>query len=380
MATKVTLRQKAISKGRQTLYLDYYPAIAHPTTGEPTRREFLKLYVFDKARTPIDKLHNKETMEIAEQIRQRKENEINKPEIYTAYEKEQLKAKQKGEHNFVAYFKQLADKRTDSNADNWHSAYNYLNDFTGGSIRFADLNERFCNDFKDYLLTAKTKRSTKATLSQNSAFSYHSKLKAVLKQAYKEGFLQTDLNARIDNIQQAETHRNFLTLEELNTLVKTDCLSPLLKKAALFSALTGLRFSDIKKLVWGEVEYSDGVGYYLKFWQQKTKGAEVMPIPEQAAGFMGDRKKPNDCVFDGLIYSAYQNGLLQQWIRDAGIKKTITFHCFRHTYATLQLSMGTDIYTVSKMLGHKDLKTTQIYAKIVDQTKIDTTNKIKLDI
>ena len=70
---------------------------------------------------------------------------------------------------------------------------------------------------------------------------------------------------------------------------------------------------------------------------------------------------------------------LKRWIQSAGITRNITFHCFRHTYATLQLSNGTDIYTVSKMLGHRDLKTTQIYAKIIDKTKLEATDKIKID-
>ena len=72
--------------------------------------------------------------------------------------------------------------------------------------------------------------------------------------------------------------------------------------------------------------------------------------------------------------------LFFQWIGAAGITKDITFHCFRHTYAVLQLANGTDIYTVSKMLGHRDLKTTQIYAKVIDRSKKEATNKIILDI
>ncbi len=76
MAIKVKLRQKAISKNRQSLYLDFYPEIPHPETGEPTRRDFLKLYLFDKAKSPIDKQHNKETLQIAEQIRQKRENHL----------------------------------------------------------------------------------------------------------------------------------------------------------------------------------------------------------------------------------------------------------------------------------------------------------------
>lgn len=379
MAIKVKLREKKISGNRQSLYLDFYPAIPHPETGEPTRREFLGLYLFDKAKNPIDKQGNKETLQLAEQIRQKRENYLNKPEIYTGYEKEQLKIKEQGEQNFVTYFKSLADKRKASNHDNWVSAYNYLETFTKGNLKFADLNEKFCNEFKEYLLTTKSNKSNKVTLAQNSAVSYFNKLKATLKQAYKDGYLTSDLNGKVGTIKQAETQRNFLTIEELNSLVKTECNNPLLKRAALFSALTGLRHSDIKNLVWGELEYIEGNGYFIQFKQQKTKGVEMMPISEQAYSLLGERKEPTDKVFEGLTYSAYENKHLYQWIGAAGITKDITFHCFRHTFATLQLSKGTDIYTVSKMLGHRELKTTQIYAKIIDQTKREAADKIQLD-
>lgn len=385
MAIKVTLRQKKISKGRKSLYLDFYPPIPHPETGEPTRREFLGLYIFEKPKTPIDKQHNSETLKIGESIRQKRENFLNKPEIYSEYEKEQLRLKELGEQCFVEYFQELANKRQSSNHDNWNAALNYLKSFTNGKLRFADLNEKFLEDFKEYLLTTKSNRSKKTTLSRNSAVSYFNKVKATLKQAYKDGILQTDLNAKVKPIKAAETRREYLTLEELNKLVKTPCSDSLMKRAALFSALTGLRFSDIQKMTWGELEYIKEQGYFLNFNQKKTKGVEVLPISEQAYSLTEGKENPNDMsqdkqVFEGLKYSAYHNKHLFQWIGAAGITKDITFHCFRHTYATLQLFNGTDIYTVSKMLGHKDLKTTQIYAKIVDDTKRKAADKIKLDM
>jgi integrase len=380
MATKVTLRQKAISGNRESLYLDFYPAIQSSETGKETRRDFLGLYLLKNPKSPIDKQSNKETLQLAEQIRQKKHNELNKPEIYTGYEKAQLKIKEKGEQNFVTYFKKLADKRKASNYDNWVSAYKYLNSFTNGNLKFEDLNETFCNEFKEYLLTVKSNKSSKKTLSTNSALSYFNKVKATLKQAYKDGFLQNDLNSKIETIKAAETHRNFLTIEELNSLVKTECKNPLLKKAAFFSALTGLRFCDIAKLVYGDIEYIERNGHFLKFKQQKTKGVEMMPISEQAFEMLDKSENLKAKVFAGLEYSAYQNKHLALWIKAAGITKEITFHCFRHTYATLQLSKGTDIYTVSKMLGHRELKTTQVYGKIIDQTKRATTNKIILDL
>ena len=394
MTTKVSLRQKKISKGRKSLYLDFHPPIPHPKpflnkkTGKmvtTTRREFLGLYIYEKAKTPIDKQHNTETLKIGESIRQKRENFLNKPEIYSQYEKEQLRLKELGEQCFIEYFTKLANKRKNSNRLSWVSTLKYLDTFTNGSLKFADLNQKFLEDFKEYLLTTKSKKSDKTTLSQNSAVSYFNKVKAALKQAYKDGILQTDLNAKISPIKPAETRREYLTIEELNKLVKTPCNNDLMKRAALFSALTGLRFSDIQKMTWGELEYIKGQGYFLNFNQKKTKGVEVLPISEQAYSFTEGTESPKDMpqdklVFEGLKYSAYHNKHLFQWIGAAGITKGITFHCFRHTFATLQLFNGTDIYTVSKMLGHKDLKTTQVYAKIVDEAKRTAANKIKLDI
>lgn len=385
MVTKVSLRQKKISKGRKSLYLDFYPAIPHPEKGKPTRREFLGLYIYEKPKTPFDKQHNTETVKIGQSIRQKRENFLNKPEIYSQHEKEQLRLKELGEQCFIEYFTKLANKRKASNHDNWVSALNYLDTFTNGSLKFTDLNQKFLEDFKEHLLTTKSNKSNKTTLSQNSAVSYFNKVKAALKQAYKDGILQYDLNAKVKPIKAAETRREYLTIDELNKLVKTPCNDALLKRAALFSALTGLRFSDIQKMTWGELEYITGQGYFLNFNQKKTKGVEVLPISEQAYSFTEGAENPKNMpqdkpVFDGLKYSAYHNKHLFQWIGAAGITKDITFHCFRHTFATLQLFNGTDIYTVSKMLGHKELKTTQVYAKIVDETKRIAANKIKLEI
>jgi integrase len=146
--------------------------------------------------------------------------------------------------------------------------------------------------------------------------------------------------------------------------------------------MTGLRFSDIRNLTWNEIEYIKGNGYFIHFKQQKTKGIEVLPISEQAYKLLGEKGEAGETkrkVFQGLHYSAYVNQQLTNWIKKAEIKKHITFHCFRHSFATLQLSNGTDIYTVSKLLGHRELKTTQVYAKIIDRTKREAVDKIKLD-
>ena len=190
----------------------------------------------------------------------------------------------------------------------------------------------------------------------------------------------TDFMAHIGEkgIQERESRREYLTVEELNRLAQTPC-DPLLKRAALFSALTGIRHCDIQKLKWSEVEMFNG-GYRLNFTQQKTKGVEYMPISEQAYSLCGEQKEGELLVFAGLPAPSWINRPVKKWVEAAGISKHITFHCFRHSYATLQLAGGTDIYTVSKMLGHTNVRTTQVYAKVVDEKKEKATETIKLDL
>lgn len=380
MAVKVTLRKKPISGKRHSLYLDFYPPIENADTGKSSRREVLGMYIFDNTRNPLDKTHNTNTLQLAEQIRQKRESDLNKPEIYNTLEREQIKKNKRQDGDFIAYFKKLAEKKNFSNRFIWLGSCDFLKLYKKNGLKFSDIDPELCDGFREFLENTKSKKSDKMQLSDNSIKTYYDKFRSALKQAYKDGYLSENIAEKTNAVKQAETQRNYLTLEELNTLVKTDCKSFEIKKQALFSALTGLRRSDIQKLIWGEV-HVDGSGYLIRFMQKKTGGSETLPITEQAFNLLGERKQPNDPVFT-LIQATNQrdNRYLTKWVLDAGISKKITFHCFRHTFATLQLSMGTDIYTVSKMLGHKDLNTTQIYAKIIDESKRTASNRIKLEM
>lgn len=378
MTTKVTLRRKPISKGRQSLYLDFYPAITNTTTGEPTRRLFLGLYIIEKPKDALEKQHNKEMLKIAEQIRSGRENQLNKPEVYTEFEKAQLKSQEMGEQDFTEYFRRMTETKVGKSQHNWKNAYNHWLRYSGGKVRFIDLTPEMCEGFRSYLLSARSIKSERMTLKVNSASLYFVKFRTVVNTAYKREFIRTDLNEKYKPIKMEDTHRQYLTMTELNKLAKTECANPTLKRAALFSALTGLRFSDIKKLKWGEIEYNQR--FQIRFTQQKTKGAEVLPISEQAVGLLGAAGEAGELVFEGLKYSAFSHRHLYYWLAAAGITKDITFHSFRHTYATLQLEANTDIYTLSKLMGHKNLRSTQVYAKVVDRLKQEAADKIKLDL
>lgn len=251
--------------------------------------------------------------------------------------------------------------------------------FAGDTLLFSQIDNRLAEDFKFFLLSAPCGGSKKGTIPRNTASTYFSIFKAALKQAFIDGYLTIDLSAKIKGIQEQESRREYLTLDELNKLANTPCERDVLKRAALFSALTGLRHCDIQKLKWKEIAI-EGNQAKLLFTQKKTKGVEYMPLSEQAFKLCGEPRQPEQLVFERLPNPSWISRPLRAWIEKAGIQKHLSFHCFRHTFATLQLANGTDIYTVSKMLGHTNVKTTQVYAKVVDEKKNKAANAIQIDI
>ena len=229
------------------------------------------------------------------------------------------------------------------------------------------------------MLTAPQGGGKSGIISQNTASTYFSIFKAAVHQAFIEGYLDVDLAAKVKGVPEEESRREYLTIDELNLLAATPCNYPMLKKAAFFSALTGLRHCDIRKMTWQELS-KEGDHYRINFTQKKTGGVEYMPISEQAYLICGEPQEPDRLVFEGLQDPSYINRPVKVWVEAAGIKKHITFHCFRHSFATNQLTEGTDLYIISKMMGHTDIRTTQIYTKVVDPKKEQAADAIKLDL
>lgn len=333
--------------------------------------EFLRLYLYDKPKNFIEKEHNKETKILAELIKSQKTLDLQS-------RKHGFVSSMSGKIGFLEYFKQMCEKKCEVNGTygNWLGTLKHLTNFCKGEdIQLSKVDESFLERFKIYLLTNKMS-SRNDRLSQNSALSYFNKVRTALKEAYQSKMIVENPINRVKGIKEKESNRQYLVLEELQLLVKTDCDYPIMKDAFIFSSLTGLRFSDIKLLKWKNISFDSQNGYMIKFTQQKTKGIEHLPISEQVIKIIGERKQEDELIFKDLIYSAYHNKILHKWIKNAGIDKHITFHCARHSFATLQLTMNTDIYTVSKLLGHKNLKTTEIYAKVIDKKKINAVSNM----
>ncbi|MDY3520586.1 site-specific integrase [Riemerella anatipestifer] len=373
---KVYLRQRKgqlsnsnKQKGRvrmNTFYLKYY----NENTKECTY-ESLKLQIFDKPKNQIERDYNRDIIRLAEAIRSEKILDIQNGRFGFV-------SSSNGKVGFLGYFEQLVTKKYDVNGTygNWKSTLKHLKKYCNGrEIAISKVDEDFLEGFKNYLLNEKiSDRNTK--LAQNTALSYFNKVRAALKEAHRNKLIADNPTTRVRSIKEEETNRQYLILEEIQKLVNTECDNSLLKRAFLFSCMTGLRFSDIENLKWKNVNYDENTGWTLNFVIKKTKAIEYLPINEQAIKLIGEKGKDEEKVFEGLIYSAYNNKKLRKWIAKAGIDKHITFHSARHSFATLQLTMDTDIYTVSKLLGHKNVKTTEIYAKVIDKKKINAVLKI----
>lgn len=363
---KVFLREKKLSKGRRSLYLDFYPPIPHPETRKPTRREHLKLYIYEKPKTETEREHNKETKILGETLRSQRQLDIQSG--YYGF----LTARN-SKKSFTAFFDAFTEEKRattlKSNYESYVSIGNYVKAFAGETCTFAEVDEHFCRKFKDFLLAQKR-------LSNNTASAYFDKFKYVIREAYKQKMLKENPAENLKSIKPAPPKREFLTLEELQSLAETPFDFEDLRRACLFAALTGLRYSDVEKLTWSEVQSAGDDQYVIRFRQKKTGENETLPLSSEAVSLLGERAGDSEKIFKELNYS--QTKYISDWTANAGITRHITFHAFRHTFATLQLTFGTDIYTVSKLLGHKNLQTTQIYARVIDEKKREAVNRIKL--
>lgn len=364
--TSITLRQRTLPSGRTTLYLDYI-------CNGRRRVESLKLFL-EPGNDRATKQKNRDTLKLAETILAKRKVQIQNKEFG-------FKQDFADDTNFYEYYKALCEARlgieSRGNWGNWLSALRHMEKYDPhiSKRRWSDITHEWVQGFKDYLDRDAyawgcdfRERIKDHPLSRNSKLSYFNKLRACINQALEERIISANPMLGIEGFKPEEGKRMYLTIDEVKLLARTPCPYPNIKRAFLFSCLTGLRRSDIIKLTWGEVQ-QQGDFTRIIFKQKKTGGQEYLDISPQAAELMGKRGKEHDNVFTDIHSPSCTNDTIKLWVANAGIKKEITFHCGRHTFAVMMLDLGTDIYTVSKLLGHRELTTTQIYAKVLDKNK-----------
>ena len=364
-ATKVFLRQRKLNSGKITLYLDYYPPLRDPVTQDRVFRDYLGIYLVDNPKFAIEKEANKEKLRQANAIRSERELAIIRGQF-------DFLDKHKQKMDFLAYFR----KKLESKDQKWIRVYDHFKNYCHGKCLMSDITVPFCEGFREYLLKAKHLKNEAMDLSQNSAAGYWSTFRGCLKIAYHEKMLKENVNDFLESISGTSSRREYLTLEEVRQLANTPCDVPDLKNASLFSCLTGLRISDILALDWSNIVKAQDGGWCIRIRTEKTDTEATLPLTDEAYKLCG--KRSTGPVFKNLKrYNTHAP--LKEWVEAAGITKHITFHCFRHTFATLQVNEGTDIYTVSHLLTHANVGTTQIYADIVDKSMRDAVERIKIN-
>lgn len=415
---KVSLRfDWAKDHKTQNLFLDYYPAVVNPSTGKSTRREFLKMHVQPlvnskgewktaatgtfqiktnpngtpaaagadgKPRFFVYNNADAELIHVAELTAQRRQQDIFRAALLNNAEQQALETQKKSETPLLAYFETIMQTRNivHNTKRTWGFAYKMLHQYletrNATEIRLRDIDKSFCDGYLVFLRTAGIGHYG-YNLKHNTIVSYYSKLLAVLSEAYENGYIQKKPKAEGYRIK--ETERVFLEQAELVKLANANCRCADVKRAALFSALSGLRLSDITALRWADIKTDTTGAASVSITMQKTQEYIDVPISDEALQLCGERGAANSLVFAGMqLHRSSINSFIASWAKAAGIGKHISFHTFRHTYGTLQLANGTDITTIQKLMGHKNLSTTQIYAKVLDSAKRAAAGRITLNV
>jgi integrase len=368
----IRLRVKKLANGNQSLYLDFYC--------EGKREyEFLKLYLVPET-SAVNREANKETLKLANAIKAQKTVALQNNRH--GFSIGSLRSKV----NLIEYVRMLAERKREIAGGEIRGSYQtymalrfHLKQYGGSDTTFKQTDKSFCLGFLDYLKTAKNILNGKS-LSENTQAGYMKKFESVLNSAVADEV--TDHNP-FKQIKPENKPRKrsaeicYLTVDEVNTFVKTPCCYPDIKNGFLFSCFSGLRFSDVKRLSWGKLQKDNSGNTYISYVQKKTGKQEYLPVSREAVKYLPERNGAgdNDSVFK-FPSGGYVNLQLKQWAFTAGIRKKVTFHVARHTNATLLLSLEVPIETVSKILGHSDIKTTQIYAKVIDKSKRDAVDKL----
>lgn len=363
----VRLREKALANGVHSLYLDIY------VNGKRSY-EFLKLYLIPE-NNPQAKVQNDNTMRAANTIKLNRILEItnNKAGLKNTSIRAKMLLKDWME-NFRKAQEQkgVKDQKLIHNTIHALTAYNI-------NVAMKDVNRDYIVGLTNFLRNVyRSPRGKK--LKDYSVINYLGCLRNALNMAVREDVIADNPIMKLstqDKVKAPENQREFLTIEEVQKLEATDSSYPHIKQAFLFACYTGLRCSDVRSITWGKI-IKDGEKFRLHTVMFKTKRPFYIPLSKKAMQWMPERgdKTDNDLIFERIPVQVNTKLYLQPWLDKAGITKPITFHCSRHTFGTMMLTLGADIYTTSKLLGHTKVEVTQIYAKIINKKKDDAVSLI----
>lgn len=362
----VKIRYKLLKNNNKSLYLDTY-------INGKRQYEFLHLYLIPE----IDencRLINQQVLKRAYTIQAER--------ILSIYGSASTKTSRQPQLPIKLYdfIQQYAENH--KNPDGMYNRYKtiltlcqHLEIIGAQNLPLNEVDKNFCLKFINYLKNAKDLRPNSKSIrpiAPGTAYLKFSIFRSILKEAQRQGLIDENPIAKLPSsqlIHRPDSTRCYLTKTELYKLIRTPCSYSKLKEAFLFSCFTGLRRSDILNLKWGEI-VCENRKWYIRKKIKKTQRWLTIPLSDEARKWIpAKRGNKESTVFPHMPGTSLSENI-KKWAYQAGIKrKEVTFHVARHTFATLELSLGVDLYTVSKLLGHRSINTTQIYAKVIDKKK-----------
>ena len=372
----VHIREKKLKDGNISLFLDIYHKGVR-------KYEFLKLYLIPET-TPLAKYQNAQTRKIAEQI---KSERVLALQSHGIENWNTIKRASMPLTHWLSEYEKMTLGVKKGTIEGRRKLHVKVDDFLSENNRMTvaldEVDRDFCRDFIKYLLTTpdqrySNKENNSKRVTVNTARSYLAIFSSALNKAVREGLIPANPVKMLDpkeRPQPKESDKQYLTIDELKRIADAPCPSSELKTAFMFACFTGLRISDIRKMTNKDIYLSsDGKTRFIYTEMVKTGGTVTVPLSAEALRWL-----PTVEDDDVLLFRVPQNAstlgrYLSQWMKAAKVDKRITFHCARHTFGTLMLTLGADIYTTSKLMGHSNVKVTEVYAKIVDQKRVDAIN------
>ena len=355
----VRLRFNELKDGRKSIYLDIY------YNGRRTYQS-LKLYLVPETDVSAQ-IQNANTLAIANAIKTEKILDLtNKIAGITdrSYKANMLFT------DWMRVYRQDVEKRASASALIWVDRVTNELEKYDNSVTLAEIDRDYIMRFLSHLLDRPALTRDHNQLAKNTVFLYLSYIRAALNYAVKENLLQSSPFKKIkrDMLSGSEAKREYLTVEEVKRLIATPCRRDDMKAAFLFSCFCGLRLSDVRALQWKKIIEDNG-NIHMELRQKKTGRMLYLPLNKQAQAYLPHTKRSAEDYVFSLPCTSTIDLQLKKWAQNAGINKKLTYHMSRHTFATMELTMGADLYTTSQLLGHADVETTQVYAKIIDAKK-----------
>lgn len=370
--TPIKMRFKTISEGYRSIYLDCYK------DGQRSY-EYLKLYLVPET-DQVTKRKNEATMRKAESILKQRLREQNKQPVISKRLQSTSEDSSKSEitlSEWLLRFKSIQISRGVRHTVCVNKLIKIISEMNCSDMLLKDVDKHFCISFIEHLHSMRSKDKG-LPIKPKTAYNHQSTLVTALNFAVREGvipFNPMDRLSRYERIKQNRGKREYLTIGEVKSLIETPCNKEIVKQAYLFACNCGLRLGDVRKLKWGDIT-TQSEKWILSITMNKSEKPIHIPLGTQAKRWMPMHpdQSAGQLVFEGLPSGDEINKNLKIWAERAGVCKTVTFHTSRHTFATTLLTLGADLYTVSKLLGHSQIKNTQIYAEIINSRKDEAVN------